>query len=481
MALSRNRIIGNLASAIDSASQNSFLSKASQDGEYKSLAYSDLSGAPTVLDSAGITAVIDSSYTQLRITPATGPTKSVDSAVVTSLIDSNFVTNRAPAASNTGFTTYNYTATGGQTTFQDSDLSGNILSYTAGGTMVWMNGVMLKEAADWTGTDGSSIVLDSAANAGAKITIAKWNVLAGGAAATWYGDRAVTFNASGNTTNMSNIIEYYDITTPGNATDFGDQIGTGGFNGARDTVSNGSRIVAPINYTGTTGLEYVTSSTPGNAADFGDMYNWDIGGPFCASNGTYGYLTMWNGDVGDHNFIQVITIATAGNATDTGYVLTQIQERASGWGNSTRAVFGGGYDASGTGNIDTIQYIGMPVSADASDFGNLSVATYYKGACGDDTYALWGGGWTSTTTDTIDYVTIATTANASDFGDLTVARTAPAAASNGTIGTWNSGWNGSARSNVIDYVTIATPGNATDHGDMTAGGHFCQAGSGSPS
>ena len=475
--MSRSRLIGDLAKSLDSSAVGTFLSKGASDGNFRTILYGDLSGAPTALDSSLSSQLVDSAYVQLRQT-SVGGGSGLDSALTISLLDSDYMANRGGYP---GLGIYHFDATAGQTVFQESDASGSVLSYTENGIIVFYNGVRLPKA-DYTATDGTSVTLVDSADSADVISIIKWG-LGGGASsgASRYGDRAVTFNASGNTTNMTNIIEYYDITTPGNATDFGDQIGTGAFIGARDTVSNGSRIVAPINYTGTTGLEYVTSSTPGNATDFGDMYNWDIAGPFCASNGTYGYLTMWNGDVGDHNFIQVITIATAGNATDTGYVLTQIQQRASGWGNSTRAVFGGGYDGTGTGNIDTIQYIGMPVSADASDFGNLTVATYYKGACGDDTYAVWGGGWTSSPTDTMDYVTIATTGNASDFGDLTVARNAPAAASNGTIGTWNSGWNGSARSNVIDYVTIATPGNATDHGDMTAGGNLCQAGSGSSS
>ena len=45
-----------------------------------------------------------------------------------------------------------------------------------------------------------------------------------------------------------------------------------------------------------------------------------------------------------------------------------------------------------------------------------------SGACGDATRGIWGGGDNGSNLNTIDYVTIATTGNASDFGDLTVAR-----------------------------------------------------------
>ena len=44
---------------------------------------------------------------------------------------------------------------------------------------------------------------------------------------------------------------------------------------------------------------------------------------------------------------------------------------------------------------------------------------------------LFGGGITPAESDTIEFINIATTGNATDFGDLTVARLAGAACSNG--------------------------------------------------
>ena len=475
MALSRNRIIGNLASAIDSASQNSFLSKASQDGEYKSLAYSDLSGAPTVLDSAGISAVIDSSYTQLRITPVTGPTKSVDSAVVTSLIDSNYVTNRAAAASNTGFTTYNYTATAGQTTFQDSDLSGNILSYTAGGTMVWMNGVMLKETADWTGTDGSSIVLDSAANAGAKITIAKWNVLAsggaGGAAAAWYGDRGVIAGGVNSSYAYQNTIQYFDITTTGNTTDFGD-LTTGTSDGCIGQVSSGTYGLFAGGDAGVyvNTIEYVTIASPGNATDFGDLNYSPIRGGSCA-DGTYGLF----GGGRDVNTIDYVTISTPANASDFGD-LTVATQSIGACGDGTYGVFWQCYSS------NTIDYVTIASPSNATDFGDSTLGTLYNATVSDDTYGLKAGGrynngsWNNA--NQIEYLTIASPSNASDFGDLTVAKYQIIGVSNGTYGCWAGAHN---FSNVIEYNTIATPGNSTDFGDLVASIYGPMGTSGSPS
>ena len=71
-----------------------------------------------------------------------------------------------------------------------------------------------------------------------------------------------------------------------------------------------------------------------------------------------------------------------------------------------------------------------------------------------------GGG----TVNTIDYITIATTGNATDFGDLTRTATEGGALANATRGMHTGGY---PYTNAIDYVTIASIGNAVDFGDLT--------------
>ena len=70
--------------------------------------------------------------------------------------------------------------------------------------------------------------------------------------------------------------------------------------------------------------------------------------------------------------------------------------------------------------------------------------------------------------NTIDYLTIATTGNASDFGDLTVGKGIGGSMSNSIRGLFGRGeYNVGSRyyTNAIDYITIATTGNAADFGD----------------
>jgi hypothetical protein len=107
----------------------------------------------------------------------------------------------------------------------------------------------------------------------------------------------------------------------------------------------------------------------------------------------------------------------------------------------------------------------------------LLAANYYVGGCSNGTRGIFTGGIEAATSDTIQYVTIDTTGNATDFGDLTVARNSNSAVSDGTKGLAGGGSTGT-RVNTIDYVNIASLGNASDFGDLTRAPTATQACSG---
>jgi hypothetical protein len=69
----------------------------------------------------------------------------------------------ASAAQEAALVTYEFVATAGQTTFTGNDANGLPLTYIAGGVIVALNGVVLRPGDDFTATNGSSIVLTSAA------------------------------------------------------------------------------------------------------------------------------------------------------------------------------------------------------------------------------------------------------------------------------------------------------------------------------
>ena len=83
---------------------------------------------------------------------------------------------------------------------------------------------------------------------------------------------------------------------------------------------------------------------------------------------------------------------------------------------------------------------------------------------------IYAVGFTGSYINSIDFLTISTTANAQDFGDLTVNKAFVAAAGSKTRSVFSRSYIGST-SNVIDFVTIANQGNATDFGDATVSSH----------
>jgi len=68
-------------------------------------------------------------------------------------------------------TTYQYTATAGQTTFSGADINSNTLAYTVGAIQVYLNGALLANTTDYAATNGTSVVLTGGAGLGDSLTI----------------------------------------------------------------------------------------------------------------------------------------------------------------------------------------------------------------------------------------------------------------------------------------------------------------------
>ena len=156
--------------------------------------------------------------------------------------------------------------------------------------------------------------------------------------------------------------------------------------------------------------------------------------------------------------IDYITIETTGDATDFGD-LTGNTGAAAGCDNNSRGIIG-----HGSNNI--MDYITIGTAGNATDFGDRNNTGDEIGACSDQTTRGIFFGGTAGSRESIDYITIATAGNATDFGDMTDGRSAPAGLGDTTRGCMGGGSTGSIV-NIIDYITIATTGNATDFGDLT--------------
>tara|TARA_B100001057_G_scaffold86851_1_gene82760 strand:+ start:2939 stop:4057 length:1119 start_codon:yes stop_codon:yes gene_type:complete len=280
----------------------------------------------------------------------------------------------------------------------------------------------------------------------------------------WSGDRGMIAGGETSTASISNVVQYFDITTAGNTQDFGDLTTTtenaaGASSSARGLSLGGS---------GTSGLaeiQYVTISTLGNAQDFGDLATGVYYHAAC-SDGTKAFVNGgYNGSF--LNQIQYVTIATTGNAADWGDLVGTSWLGMAATADTTRVVH---YVGHRSGYTNAIDYYSTASAGNASDFGNATAATGQAGACSDATRAVIGGGTPdggTTIYNKIDYLTIQTTGNAADFGDLTAARFRPDACANYTRGVFSGGNAASStKQNVMDFVTIQTTGNATDFGDL---------------
>ena len=170
------------------------------------------------------------------------------------------------------------------------------------------------------------------------------------------------------------------------------------------------------------------------------------------------------GSPGVTDTIDFITILSTGNASDFGNLLSNSDDSSQcfGGGNDTRGIFAGGYN-----DVNVIQYITNASTGNATDFGDLLTGRFDHAGFASPTRAFFAAGKnTPASPDTqinIEFVTIATTGNGTDFGDMTVATRGPSGASSNTRGLMAAS---ASTGNSIEYITMATTGNAKRFGDL---------------
>ena len=303
-----------------------------------------------------------------------------------------------------------------------------------------------------------------------------------------FGDRGVFAGGYGSAT--VNTIEYINITTTSNVTDFGDLAATQSGGAA---VTNGSRGIFG-GKEGTPGVfEYITIATPGNASTFGTAIErrYDVGS---ASGRGRGLIAggLDNTQSGSYRtLIEYITIATTGNGTTFGNLSWTGTDSGqsgapgaiAGVSDDIRAIFGGGHHA-GPNYFDQMEYVTIQTPGDSAVFGTLTVARHTPAGVSNGFRGVYGGGQTAHSpsalySNTLDYITIATTGNGTDFGDLAIGggRKSLAGAHNSTRGVFAGGYKGS-QENTIEYITIATTGNSVDFGNLSEVKHGTVATSG---
>ena len=271
---------------------------------------------------------------------------------------------------------------------------------------------------------------------------------------------------------ITNVIEYIDVETLGNGTDFGDLTAARGDIAGCASATRGLFMggYTMPSYPNSNIIDFVTIASTGNATDFGDLTVATSGAAAGFNSSTRG-VRAGGYDSGNTNVIDYVTIASAGNATDFGD-LTVGRSYCAGASSSTRGLTMSG-NSGGVSNV--IDYVTIASAGNATDFGDAATARYYTRGGGSSTRAVFGAGQGTggTFPKNIEYVTIATTGNATNFGDLKATNTLyePSAVSSALRVVYGGGVNpnNGALYSLMRYITIATTGDATDFGDLIAG------------
>ena len=176
------------------------------------------------------------------------------------------------------------------------------------------------------------------------------------------------------------------------------------------------------------------------------------------------------------NTIDMITIATAGDAVNFSDLTQQVREVGGAAASKTRGIRAGGTISGSppsSTHTDTIDFITMAQQSNATDFGNLTQHSLSFGSStgGSETrgifmFSMQSSSPTRTVVDTIEYVTIASTGNSQDFGNLTAASQTHQCSSSPTRTLKYGGFNPN-RTAEIEFITTASTGNAVVFGELT--------------
>ena len=261
-----------------------------------------------------------------------------------------------------------------------------------------------------------------------------------------------------------NVIEFINVNTTGNTTDFGDR--TAGGRRQIAAMSDRTRAVFAGSYhpMGNT-MDFVTIASTGNATDFGDTLsggtNQVLTEATGISNSTRG-LMCGGRNPSQIDVISYITIQSTGNAIDFGNLL-EVKRNCGSFQSSTRGVIAGGRDNGGT-SLKVIEYVTISTLGNSADFGDLSTAGGQSNMGGSNSVrGIVAGG--NPATNAIEYVTISTLGNSVNFGDNTAAEDGMNTMA--TSPTRACMFGAAAPARTLSYVEIMTTGNAVDFGDFS--------------
>lgn len=279
-----------------------------------------------------------------------------------------------------------------------------------------------------------------------------------------------------------NNIDYITISSAADATDFGDLLIDR--RAADSIVANSTAGDRAVSLGGlkddnqpTNAIDFITVSSPGNASDFGDI-TLALSVQSGVDNGSNDIgLSVGgiNAAIQTISLINYINISSEGNAATWGASMLLAKGRSAGCSNKTneRALIGGGWTQSGDLYRDEIEYLTISTPATGISVGNLveGINGLLSGTSnGINDRGIWFGGYAPTASkNVIQYSTITSLADSTDFGDLSTTIRASGGCSNGPNerAVTGGGYTGSVYLNSMEYVTISSLGNSGIFGDIT--------------
>jgi hypothetical protein len=226
--------------------------------------------------------------------------------------------------------------------------------------------------------------------------------------------------AGGSDSTYRDIIEYVTIASTGDGVDFGNlstanRAYMGGTSSSTRGIFGGGYTTSPSAATVDI-IDYIEMSTKGDALDFGNLFT----GRYSAGAVSNGIRGVWaGGNTPNRSVIDFVNIAAKGNAVRFGDLTVARRNCAGGaFSNNVRGIFCGGQTPA---FLNVIDYITIASEGNAIDFGSLSTIRARPASSSTNTRGVMAGGANPSVLNSIEYVNITSTGDAQDFGDLNVA------------------------------------------------------------
>tara|TARA_B100000963_G_scaffold235802_1_gene206075 strand:- start:253 stop:1632 length:1380 start_codon:yes stop_codon:yes gene_type:complete len=276
--------------------------------------------------------------------------------------------------------------------------------------------------------------------------------------------------ASGTPTG-TDIHEYIEIATLGNAIDFGN-LAQGGIrmfgacgSATRGLLGGGYKPAASPTAVVDI-IEYFTMASSGNTIDFGNLS--DARGEVNACSSSTRGMWVAGEDVpfADMNILDYVEIATLGNALDFGDLTEDVRDPQA-FASPVRGVRSGGNDNTDSDISETIDFWKFASKGNAIRFGDLIARLSGPGNCSSNIRGFMLGGNSPSKINFIQSITIASEGNATFFGDLSFQDATNACGTSNSTRGIKAGGATPSLTNVIEFFNMSTAGSSQDFGDLS--------------